>query len=33
MYMYTERERVLGCCGVIVAQWSERQQLKSEALG
>ena len=26
-------ERVLGCCGVVLAQWSERRQLRSEALG
>ena len=25
-------ERVLGSCSIVVAQWSERQQLKSEAL-
>ena len=25
--------RVLGCCRVVVAQWSERRQLRSEALG
>ena len=24
---------MLGCCGVVVAQWSERRQLRSEALG
>ena len=24
---------VLGCCRVVVAQWSERRQLRSEALG
>ena len=23
----------MGCCGVVVAQWSERRQLRSEALG
>ena len=26
-------ESALGCCGVVVAQWSERRQLWSEALG
>ena len=24
---------VLGCCGVVVVRWSERRQLRSEALG
>ena len=25
--------RVLGCCRVVIAQWSERRQQRSEALG
>ena len=25
--------RVLGCCRVVIAQWSERRQLRLEALG
>ena len=27
------RRRVLGCCRVVIAQWSERRQLRLEALG